>query len=119
MNAKTPMLLLALLPMTALACTPTEADPETPAAGDDAGVVDQDTGGGDTGDEADAGETTVDPSATCATTPKHPRCDADPGSYAGWDVSSVVSSIAFVAGDTCCFDIDDDGTDDAMHHVCL
>lgn len=48
----------------------------------------------------------------CATTPKHTRCTSTPASYTGWHPSSIVSKIEIVADDSCCFDLDQDGTND-------
>jgi hypothetical protein len=107
------LLTLALLLVTA--CAPAEEgagedvgeDASSPAP--DAGAADASSPSEDTGEDA-AGE--VDPGATCQTSPAHPRCEADPDAFDGWDTASVVSAIEFAFDDTCCFDIDGDGIND-------
>ncbi len=106
-----PIVFAALL---CAACAPTEQpEADASATAPDAGTPDVSESvdsGEDTGVDAAPGE--VDPNATCETAPVHPRCEADPSTFEGWHTASVVSAIEFAFDDTCCFDLDGDGTND-------
>lgn len=45
----------------------------------------------------------------CTDTPRPARCDEEPGAFGGWQPASVVAVLS-VEGDTCCFDLDGDGS---------
>ena len=121
---------IALAPIALFACTPdtpeTEPQPDSsnpaldmgapaPVAdmkSPDAPSADMNANTRDSGEDQENNAADVDPLATCETSPAHPRCDADPATFNAWGPSSVVSSISFVADDSCCFDIDGDGETD-------